>query len=208
RTPLPRRSLSSPGGPDAYAAAAALARRRRHAARRALPRASLRRLRRVEQDALARRARGPPRVPVAGQRARARQPDGARRAAVEGSRSDGGRARPDAGRHGGAPGAGARRRVRWSELARRRCARPRRRGSAPDELEHLPHRGRARDLAQHPAGSYREVRAPVRRAAPSAPRSTSSLAPAPVPASTVPAPTLTPLRWERRRVTLLRASLI
>jgi DNA-binding NtrC family response regulator/tetratricopeptide (TPR) repeat protein len=50
--------------------------------------------------------------------------------------------------------------------------------------------------------------APVRRAAPSAPRSTSSLAPAPVPASTVPAPTLTPLRWERRRVTLLRASLI
>src|SRR5262245_52883065 len=52
------------------------------------------------------------------------------------------------------------------------------------------------------------MQAPVRRAATSMPRSTSTPAAAPVPASTVPAPTLTPLRWERRRVTLLRASLI
>src|SRR5262249_3628347 len=48
--------------------------------------------------------------------------------------------------------------------------------------------------------------APARRATPSTPRST--LAPAPAAASPVPVPTLTPLRWERRRVTLLRVSLI
>src|SRR5262249_61913843 len=48
--------------------------------------------------------------------------------------------------------------------------------------------------------------APAHRATPSAPRSTP--APEPAAASPVSAPTLTPLRWERRRVTLLRVSLI
>jgi DNA-binding NtrC family response regulator/tetratricopeptide (TPR) repeat protein len=48
--------------------------------------------------------------------------------------------------------------------------------------------------------------APARRATPSAPFSTP--APEPAAAPPVPAPTLTPLRWERRRVTLLRVSLI
>src|SRR5262249_34976420 len=47
---------------------------------------------------------------------------------------------------------------------------------------------------------------PAHRATPSAPRSTP--APEPAAASPVSAPTLTPLRWERRRVTLLRVSLI
>ena len=60
----------------------------------------------------------------------------------------------------GAVGAGSGRR---SELARRRRARPCRRGPAPDELEHLSYRFPPRHLAQHPARPDREVRSPVRR---------------------------------------------
>jgi hypothetical protein len=127
------------------------------------------RLRRVGQDARARRAGGAHRVRVARQRPRARQSDGACRAPLVGTDRDRGSARADPRRAVEGRGDGGARRVgqRWGigQLTRRRRARPGRRRAQSDQLEHLAHGGAARNLAEHSARPHREVRSSGRRGA-------------------------------------------
>src|SRR5207245_1634770 len=146
--------LPPPGRALPHAAASAPAGGRRPDALRALSEPGVRRLRHSAQDAHRRRARGAPGLRVAGQRTRARQPDGASRAALV--RVPGARRRPRSA--GPRIGVDGRRRV--GELARRRRTRSSRRRPSADELEHLENGRAPRDLAQHPARAYREVRTP------------------------------------------------
>ena len=192
------------------------ARRRRPVARRALSGPSVRRLQRVAEDADGRGARGAARVRVAGERPRARQSDGACRAAVvRGGRDDGG-ARTHAGRRvgpGARAGAGPARRARsttpcatgssrcWARRAGTFPALPRCSGSHATPCARASRstgsgRGQSRRRL-HRRGPSGARRGPRRRSPPRRRRRRPRSPPRPRPHCC----------GERRRVTMLRAAL-